>query len=61
MHYQMYQDELKKWRWRLIAADYYAIADSTESYDTQEKCRASIILVKQSQDAPILYLRKRMT
>ena len=39
MHYKIYQDTARQWRWRLIAANGRIIADSAESYrDLRRTC-----------------------
>ncbi len=36
VHFKVYQDTLGGWRWRLIAANNYIVAVSSESYDSKQ-------------------------
>lgn len=40
--YQMYMDRKGKWRWRFIAPNNKKMAESTDSYQTEESCLNSI-------------------
>lgn len=53
MHYRIYIDTARQWRWRLIAANGRIVADSAESYVNKNDCLHGIALVKGSSAAPV--------
>lgn len=55
MTYQLYKDNSKQWRWRLMASNSKIIADSAEAYINRSDCLHGIELVKSSAQAPILH------
>ena len=52
MHYQIYQDAAKKWRWRLISGS-RIIADSGQGYSSKDNVLRGIKRVKESYTASI--------
>ena len=53
MTYEYYLDTRREWRWRLRADNNKTIADSAESYQNKNDCRAAIELVKSSKAAAV--------
>jgi uncharacterized protein YegP (UPF0339 family) len=53
MHFQIYQDRSKRWRWRLLADDGGVIAKSGDGYPTKGICVAYVRLVRRLGDAPV--------
>jgi uncharacterized protein YegP (UPF0339 family) len=53
MTYYYYKDSKGLWRWRLKAANGRIIADSAESYLSEDECKKDIERVKGSKDAPV--------
>lgn len=53
MHFIIYTDTNRQWRWRLLAANNKIVADSAESYWNKADCLAGIALVRQSHSAPV--------
>ena len=54
MHYVIYQDVQRQWRWRLRAANNKIIADSGEGYYAKSDCMHAIDLVKSTnQHTPV--------
>lgn len=53
MHFEVYRDANKDWRWRLRAANGETIAVSSESYRRKQSCLDSIELVKGSKGARV--------
>lgn len=53
MHFEIYQDHNKQWRWRLRAANGEIIAVASESYRQKGDCEHGIELVKGSSEAPV--------
>jgi uncharacterized protein len=55
VEYHIYKDTDGHWRWRLIAANNRRIANSGEWFHNKSDCLASVNLVKNSKDAPVIY------
>ena len=54
VHFVIYIDHMRQYRWRLRAANGLIIADSGEGYSTHAACRQGIDLVKQyAPSAPV--------
>jgi len=53
MHYYLYVDAAKQWRWTLYAANNRKIANSGEGYHNKADAQAAIALVKGSGAAPV--------
>ena len=53
MHFEIYQDHNKQWRWRLRATNGRIIAVASESYIEKGDCEHGIELVKGSANAPV--------
>ncbi len=56
MEFQLYKDDRKEWRWRLVAANGKTIADSSEGYARIEDAEHGIELVRtvtRSADVPV--------
>lgn len=53
MHFLVYQDAKKEFRWRLRAVNGKIIADSAEGYTFKADCLHAIALVKGATNAPI--------
>lgn len=53
MHYEVYRDVARQWRWRLRAANHRIIADSGEGYLHKSDCLTGIALVKGSAKTPV--------
>jgi uncharacterized protein len=53
MKYFVYQDLNKFWRWQLVASNGDVIAESGDGYDSEEKCRKVIEIVKNSNKTPV--------
>lgn len=52
MHFRLYQDKAKQWRWSLHASNGQQIANSGEGYVKKSDCVHGIELVKGSGNAP---------
>ncbi len=55
MHYYVYLDVNRQWRWTLYAANNRKIANSGEAYFNKADCVAAINLVASTNGAPIKY------
>jgi uncharacterized protein YegP (UPF0339 family) len=55
MHYYVYLDVNRQWRWKLYAANNRIIANSGEGYFNKADCKAAIDLVASTNGAPIKY------
>ncbi len=55
MHYYVYLDQNRQWRWTLYAANNRKIANSGEGYFNKQDCVAGINLTASSTGAPIKY------
>jgi len=55
MHYYVYLDAERQWRWTLYAANGRKIANSGEGYFNQQDCIHGINLTAGSRGAPIKY------
>jgi uncharacterized protein len=53
MKYYIYKDLNEFWRWQLVASNGEIIAESGDGYDSEEKCRKVITIVKKSDNAPV--------
>jgi uncharacterized protein YegP (UPF0339 family) len=53
MYFVKYRDNRNEWRWTYYSANHEEIAVSSESYTREDACDRSIVLVKQSANAPI--------
>jgi uncharacterized protein YegP (UPF0339 family) len=55
MHFYVYLDAQRQWRWTLHAANGRKIANSGEGYHNQKDCVAAINLVASTNGTPIKY------
>lgn len=46
--FEMYEDQVGKWRWRLVHDNGNIIADSGEGYASQQKCEQGLESVKEN-------------
>jgi uncharacterized protein len=53
MKYFIYKDLNDFWRWQLIASNGEIIAESGDGYESEDKCKKAINIVKNSDDAPV--------
>ena len=53
MKYQIYKDNQKLWRWSFVSKNGETIGVSSESYQNRKDCLKSIVLIKNSFDAPV--------
>ena len=53
MVFEIYQDSIGEWRWRLWSSNYKIIAVSSEGYVNKRDCEYSITLVKSAWNAPV--------
>lgn len=51
--FEVYEDNMKAFRWRLIASNGQTIAGSSEGYTTKSDCQKALDLVKMAGKAPI--------
>lgn len=55
MHFYVYLDTNRQWRWTLFAANNRKIANSGEGYINKQDCLAGINLVASTNGTPIKY------
>lgn len=53
MHFKIYQDTRREWRWRLVAANNRTLADSAEGYTSKQSCLHALGLIRGQNSTPI--------